>query len=515
MNRHKSELRRKLFILILASMFLLLICMGVIFAVFTGQIRKQEKESLSQFSEDMKDVYYEDQKLVLSRETWYSADWLKYLGENRFCATSSQGSFEIQCINMMNIYCSVMHKSTDLPDDEVIIAYHGDYFFCANGYTEEYVEWLLNDLYFDDRRQTEIGGTEYPDGVTWMKECISEYSFLRKEDSLISIGINTVYDMDDNTPVNLCVIKTYTDNDSLENFSEIIIDKYADTANNANLRALRRAFLIMAAALIVIIVLCLIYTRKISGYIADPIELEQFRVQKEKEALEEANRMKTAFLSDASHELKTPLAAMSGYAQNAEIDLLNGSSTAQIQEKLKRISSESNRMALMVTQILDATRIEEGRMVLDLTSCDIESLVREAIETYFAVLNKNNNRLVLRIPLDLPKVEADSSRMQRVFVNLISNALKHTRNGTILIKAEEEEGFVRVTVKDTGSGISEEDMPHIWERYYKGKHSETGTGLGLFICKFIIESHGGKIWAESETGKGTAFIFTLPIGNTP
>ncbi len=408
-----------------------------------------------------------------------------------------------------------MHKSTDLPDDEVIIAYHGDYFFCANGYTEEYVEWLLNDLYFDDRRQTEIGGTEYPDGVTWMKECISEYSFLRKEDSLISIGINTVYDMDDNTPVNLCVIKTYTDNDSLENFSEIIIDKYADTANNANLRALRRAFFIMAAALIVIIVLCLIYTRKISEYIADPIELEQFRVQKEKEALEEANRMKTAFLSDASHELKTPLAAMSGYAQNAEIDLLNGSSTAQIQEKLKRISSESNRMALMVTQILDATRIEEGRMVLDLTSCDIESLVREAIETYFAVLNKNNNRLVLRIPLDLSKVEADSSRMQRVFVNLISNALKHTRNGTILIKAEEEEGFVKVTVKDTGSGISEEDMPHIWERYYKGKHSETGTGLGLFICKFIIESHGGKIWAESETGKGTAFIFTLPIGNTP
>ena len=222
--------------------------------------------------------------------------------------------------------------------------------------------------------------------------------------------------------------------------------------------------------------------------------------------------MKTAFLSDASHELKTPLAAMSGYAQNAELELVKGAETSVIQEKLRRISSEANRMALMVTQILDATRIEEGRMVLELAPCDIDSLVRKVVETYFAVLNKNNNRLAIRIPLDLPEVSADASRLQRVLVNLVSNALKHTHNGTILIKAEQEEGSVRVTVKDTGSGISEEDMPHIWERYYKGKHSETGTGLGLFICKFIIESHGGRIWAESEPGKGSSFIFTLPAG---
>ena len=149
-------------------------------------------------------------------------------------------------------------------------------------------------------------------------------------------------------------------------------------------------------------------------------------------------------------------------------------------------------------------------MVLDTAPVDAESVAREAVETYFAVLNKNNNRLAIRMPLDLPRIIADTSRLQRVFVNLISNALKHTHNGTILIKGEEENGFVKITVKDTGSGISPEDMEHIWERYYKGKHSETGTGLGLFICKFIIESHGGTITAESEVGKGTAFMFTLP-----
>ena len=459
----------------------------------------------------MKTVYYEDQKLVLSKETWYSIDWLKYLGDWHFNSITSQESFDIQCQTLLDTYCSVLKKMLEISDDEVIFAYHDDYFFSANGYSQEYVEQLLNDIYSDERRQSEISGYVFPDGVTWMKECISEYCFLKTDDSLISIGINTVYDMADNTPVNLCVIKTYKDNGEIANFSETFIDKYADTANNANVSAMQKAFVIMAAMVVLVIVLCLMYTRKITGYIADPIELEQLRAKQEKEALEEANRMKTAFLSDASHELKTPLAAMSGYAQNAEMDLVNGGNTAMIQEKLKRISSESNRMALMVTQILDATRIEEGRMILELAPCDLESIVRDTVETYFSVLNKNNNRLALRIPLELPKVKADSSRLQRVFVNLISNALKHTKNGTILIKAEEEEGFVKVTVKDTGSGISEEDMPHIWERYYKGKHSETGTGLGLFICRFIVESHGGRIWAESEIGKGTTFMFTLPL----
>ena len=266
----------------------------------------------------------------------------------------------------------------------------------------------------------------------------------------------------------------------------------------------KKYIFIMVSSIIGVLLAFIIVFIILSKKLSDPIVSEH-------DLLVKVNAMKTAFLSDASHELKTPLAAMSGYAQNAEMALTNSDDTSLIQKNLKRISSEANRMALMVTQILDVTRIEEGRMMLELVPCDLEKLVREAVETYFAVLNKNNNKLALRIPLELPQVKADSSRLQRVFVNLISNALKHTKNGTILVKAEKEDNFIKATVKDTGSGISEEDMPHIWERYYKGKHSETGTGLGLYICKFIIETHGGKIWAESEVGKGTSFMFTLPV----
>ena len=266
----------------------------------------------------------------------------------------------------------------------------------------------------------------------------------------------------------------------------------------------RKYMYMMISSVIGVFALFLVISAILSKRIADPVVTEHVM-------LVQVNEMKTTFLSDASHELKTPLAAMSGYAQDAELELTGGGETPAVQEKLRRISSEANRMALMVTQILDATRIEEGRMVLEKAPCDLDSLVRKTVETYFAVLNKNNNRLILRIPIDLPRLNADSTRLQRVFVNLISNALKHTKDGTILIKAEADEECITVTVKDTGSGISPEDLPHIWERYYKGKHSETGTGLGLFICKFIVESHGGKIGVESEQGKGTAFTFTLPI----
>ena len=276
----------------------------------------------------------------------------------------------------------------------------------------------------------------------------------------------------------------------------------AEKLNDSMNTLFKKYALVMIVSVGGVLVVFIIISAVLSKKLADPVVSEH-------DMLVEINEMKTTFLSDASHELKTPLAAMSGYAQTAETELAGGN-TEPVREKLRRISSEANRMALMVTQILDATRIEEGRLVLEPAPCDLDKLVRETVETYFAVLNKNNNRLALRIPLGIPEVHADIGRMQRVFVNLISNALKHTHNGTILIKAEQEGGSVKVTVKDTGSGISEEDLPHIWERYYKGKHSETGTGLGLFICKFIIESHGGRIWVESEAGKGTAFMFTLP-----
>lgn len=374
-------------------------------------------------------------------------------------------------IRALNLYTSeaddsLMHKAFEAIDRNDI----------DDGYDEmPFEEYFLNNQdHFDGRY------TGYGEGYVVIWDNLSGYSDRDLCVGLLSRGQNNWQgQMKEGTDYEVGIL-----NDSMDT----LFKKYA---------------LVMLVSVGGVLAVFIIISAVLSKKLADPVVSEH-------DMLVEINEMKTTFLSDASHELKTPLAAMSGYAQTAEAELAGGN-TEPVREKLKRISSEANRMALMVTQILDATRIEEGRLVLEPSPCDLDKLVRETVETYFAVLNKNNNRLALRIPLDLPEAYADSGRMQRVFVNLISNALKHTHNGTILIKAEQENGEIKVTVKDTGSGISEEDLPHIWERYYKGKHSETGTGLGLFICKFIIESHGGRIWVESEAGKGTAFMFTLPV----
>ena len=512
MQKKKSTpLRRKLFLMILFSMVALLLCMGSVFLLLTNNIQKQEEKTLSGFSDEMVRLNIEEKKLKMHSQTIIYARHLCSLSlDSPFMFDpDSQSIFSEACKTAVGSF----HQAGEIADYETectLFMLSGDYSYSSEEQSKEEIEAMLNEIYSDERRQSEAVYND-PDGVSWVKNNESGDSYIETDEGLVSIAFNApAYGLGD--PLRVGVILRWNNKEQLLSAAEEMVSEHTDSANETNAAIFRRALIVIGSAALLILLLCLIYTRKLSEFIADPIELEQLRAKQEKEALEKADKMKTAFLSDASHELKTPLAAMSGYAQNAELELVKGAETSVIQEKLRRISSEANRMALMVTQILDATRIEEGRMVLELAPCDIDSLVRKVVETYFAVLNKNNNRLAIRIPLDLPEVSADASRLQRVLVNLVSNALKHTHNGTILIKAEQEEGSVRVTVKDTGSGISEEDMPHIWERYYKGKHSETGTGLGLFICKFIIESHGGRIWAESEPGKGSSFIFTLPAG---
>lgn len=507
--RKTMKLKNKLFIIILFSMIITLICMGVVYIMLAGRIQKRSERSLSIFSDDMVSIFRENEKDSVLRDTEKNARFLAYIAYDHLGDPMTQEYFEWSCDTVYQAYVETMKIDTENFTDMLFFCYD-DFYYCPTGIYRDEFEKKINEIYADERRQSE---TEYDaaDGVEWVHSNSIGASFIETDDGLVSVYFTRAELRNDDKTAIVGIIQEWKDKKLIDSLAQDTVYEINSSEKEHNKTSFRKAMMLMYASVIVIMLLSLIYTRKLSGYVADPIELERMRSQQEKEALEETNRMKTTFLSDVSHELKTPLAAMSGYAQNAEISVAIGADSDEVRKQLKRISSEANRMALMVTQILDATRIEEGRMVLEKTPTDLDSIVRETAETYFPVLNKNNNRLALRIPLELPRVDADSSRLQRVFVNLISNAMKHTQNGTILIKAEEENGFAKITVKDTGSGISPEDLPHIWERYYKGKHSETGTGLGLFICRFIIESHGGKIWVESELGKGTSFIFTLPV----
>lgn len=252
-----------------------------------------------------------------------------------------------------------------------------------------------------------------------------------------------------------------------------------------------------------------------SRVLAEAKEAEQ-RLAAEKAALQELDKMKTEFLGNVSHELKTPLTIIAGYAQNAERQLMIfPPETDEVVGKMKIISSEAKRLGLMVGQILDVTRIEEGRMNIETKECGADEIIYTAIAAYYPMLNKNNNRMEVRVEEGLPDVTADPARITQVLVNLLSNAVRFTTNGSLTVSVRKEGDFVAVRVADTGSGISGSQLPFIFERYVSrqksGSGQNTGTGLGLYICRHIVESHGGTISVESEEGKGTTVRFTIPI----
>ena len=245
--------------------------------------------------------------------------------------------------------------------------------------------------------------------------------------------------------------------------------------------------------------------RRLSLAIAMPEE-------REKEALERVSRLKSEFLADISHELKTPLAVMSSHAQQGQRVLESGIQPQSVQHSMQLIASEADRLALMVSQVLDITQIDEGRMRLDLRKNAIFSIIQNTMDTYYPVFSKNNNTLRVE-PCGLPPVFCDANRVMQVLVNLIANASRHTRDGSIVIRAWRESEWVWVSVADTGAGIPPEVFATLFERYRAKKApGDTGTGLGLYISKHIIEvGHGGTLRVVSEIGAGTTVSFSLPV----
>lgn len=241
------------------------------------------------------------------------------------------------------------------------------------------------------------------------------------------------------------------------------------------------------------------------------------KLEVEKDTLEKINRLKTEFLGNVSHELKTPLTVMSGYAQTTKqlAQKPDALDSDEVSRRMTLISSEAERLSLMIGQVLDVTRMEEGRMVMEPVSCYIDEIIHSAVEIHYPILNKNQNCLEIRIESGLPAVYADPARISQVIVNLVSNSVRFTTEGLIIISAKRENDKILICVSDTGIGIDYEVLPYLFERYVKKQKSDggldTGTGLGLYICKNIVEQHGGEIWIESQVGKGTFIFFTLPF----
>ena len=230
--------------------------------------------------------------------------------------------------------------------------------------------------------------------------------------------------------------------------------------------------------------------------------------------LRQIEDLRSALLATVSHELQTPISIIKAYASTlARSDAQWSQQT--IRDKLQAIEEESDRLSELVTKLLYTSRLEAGDLSLNKLLLD---LPKEAHKVAKRVAGLTEiHEVKLDFPPDFPPVLGDPERIEEVLTNLIENAVKFSpRGGMITIKAEISENQVLVIVADEGIGIPLRDQERIFERFYKVEDSlakpTQGTGLGLYICKTTIEAHGGRIWVESELGKGCRFTFSLPLG---
>ncbi len=228
----------------------------------------------------------------------------------------------------------------------------------------------------------------------------------------------------------------------------------------------------------------------------------------------EADRAKSEFVSTVSHELRTPMTSIKGYT-----DLLYAAAVGAINEEQKRflsiIKSNADRLTALINDLLDISRIESGRIKLDLAPLRIEDIVLEVVNSLRGQIESKGLELSLNIPANLERVQGDHDRITQILTNLLSNASQYTPSGgKITVSLSSMDGTIRIDVADTGIGIAAEDQSKIFDRFWRADHpvvkDSGGTGLGLSIVKMFVEMHGGRIWLDSELGKGSTFTFILP-----
>jgi signal transduction histidine kinase len=227
------------------------------------------------------------------------------------------------------------------------------------------------------------------------------------------------------------------------------------------------------------------------------------------DSLQGVEQRRQDLVADLAHELRTPLTVLGVYLEG----LANGSVTGD-SEVYRRLNRETQRLKKLVRDLQELSRAEAGYLPLEAKTVDLKPLCLEVVEKFNPQIQEDGPTLQLELG-QLPPVLADPGRVEQILINLLSNALRHTEQGTIQIGATQKGNFVELYVKDTGTGITPENLKHVFERFWRADPSRNqatgGTGIGLTIVKKLVELQGGTVWVESTLGQGTTFHFTLPL----
>ncbi len=232
------------------------------------------------------------------------------------------------------------------------------------------------------------------------------------------------------------------------------------------------------------------------------------------EDVQNISKMKSEFISAVSHELRTPLTSIKGYASILMTDKL-GAVPEEVKKRLEKINHHSDNLVKLINDLLDIARIESGKAEMQMSAHNVANMVENVHDLLTPQMRDKNIQWAAKIDSNIAPAFVDSSQVERVFINLVSNAIKFTPiNGTISVAAKQNDGMIDVAVSDTGIGINEKDLQRLFDEFYRVDNeinqNVKGTGLGLSLAKKIVEAHKGKIWVTSKLGTGTTFHFTLP-----
>ena len=227
-------------------------------------------------------------------------------------------------------------------------------------------------------------------------------------------------------------------------------------------------------------------------------------------SLEASEQVKKRLIADISHELRTPITAVRTTLEGLRDGLMEPT-----QATLAALHDKILLTTRLVQDLHQLALADAGRLSIHPIRCSIESILDTILETIGVQLEDENLQLVREIKPDLPMIEVDAQRIEQVLLNLLANAIRHSpAGGKILVRAEQKDQEVQVLVCDSGDGLSESDLRHVFDRFYRAdeaRSTDTGAGLGLSIAKALIEAHGGRIWAENAPSGGACFAFTLPV----
>lgn len=245
---------------------------------------------------------------------------------------------------------------------------------------------------------------------------------------------------------------------------------------------------------------------KLLNVIASVRDITRFR---------EAEELKSTFVSVISHELKTPVALIKGYVSTLRREDATWE-RAIVQDSLAVIEEEADRLTGLIENLLDATRLQAGVLAMNLSDVSLDALARRIAKRFEIQSNRHN--FVVEIPADFPIILGDEDRLEQVFSNLISNAIKYSpEGGEIRIRGQVFPKQVVICISDQGPGIEMGDVPHVFDRFYRSTdatRTTKGAGLGLYLSRAVVEAHGGRIWVDSKPGEGARICFSLPRERT-